>query len=102
MGDAPAGACILYALSCNLSDRDLTERHDVLSRGRRDSSVDPDGDEGDEGNEPTRDEAGGAAEDSGRAGSRVALKPWTRRAAKSLGYPLPDGRPAPLIDQRTG
>ena len=35
MGDAPIGACILYALSCNLSDRDLTDRHDLLSRGKR-------------------------------------------------------------------
>ena len=96
MGDAPAGACILYALSCNLSDRDLTERHDVLSRGRRASGGDPDGDEGDE---SAPDDDGGEAEGSGGAGSRVALKPWTRRTAKSLGYPLPDGRPAPLIDQ---
>ena len=96
MADAPAGACILYALSCNLSDRDLTERHDVLSRGRRASGGDPDGDEGDE---SAPDEDVGAAESSSRAGSRVALKPWTRRTAKSLGYPLPDGRPAPLIDQ---
>ena len=35
MGDAPAGACILYAISCNLSDRELTDRYDVLSRGGR-------------------------------------------------------------------
>ena len=34
MDDAPAGACILYALSCNLSDRELSDRHDLLSRGR--------------------------------------------------------------------
>ena len=99
LGDAPAGACILYALSCNLSDRDLTERHDVLYRGRRDSGADPDGDEGDEGDEAAPGEDDGAAEGPGRAGSRVALKPWTRRTGKSLGYPLPDGRPAPLIDQ---
>ena len=35
LGDAPIGACILYAISCNLSDRDLTDRYDVLSRGAR-------------------------------------------------------------------
>ena len=35
----------------------------------------------------------------GATGSRVGLKPWSRRTAKSLGYPMPDGRPAPLIDQ---
>ena len=96
MGDAPAGACILYAISCNLSDRDLTDRYDLLSRGRRASGGDPDGDEGDE---SAPDEEGGAAEGSPGAASRAALKPWTRRTAKSLGYPLPDGRPAPLIDQ---
>ena len=95
MDDAPAGACILYAISCNLSDRDLTDRYDLLSRGRR-TAGEPDGDEGDE---PAPDADGGAADGPGGAGSRVALKPWTRRTAKSLGYPLPDGRPAPLIDQ---
>ena len=32
MDEAPAGACILYALSCNLSDRDLSDRFEILSR----------------------------------------------------------------------
>ncbi|MBN1583631.1 MAG: hypothetical protein JXA89_23190, partial [Anaerolineae bacterium] len=32
LDDAPAGAVILYALSCNLSDRDLTERHNLLEQ----------------------------------------------------------------------
>ena len=91
MGDAPAGACILYALSCNLSDRDLTDRHDVLSRGKRPSLGEADDDDS--------DEDAGSTDGPGGAGSRVALKPWSRRAAKSLGYPAPDGRPPPLIDQ---
>jgi putative DNA methylase len=30
MEEAPAGAAILYAISCNLSDRDLVDRHDLL------------------------------------------------------------------------
>ena len=93
MGDAPIGACILYAISCNLSDRDLTDRHDVLSRGKRASGSDPDDDESDP------DDDTGAAGGPGGAGSRVALKPWSRRTAKSLGYQAPDGTPAPLIDQ---
>ena len=42
LGDAPIGACILYAISCNLSDRDLTDRYDVLSRGARASDGEPD------------------------------------------------------------
>ena len=32
---APAGACILYALSCNLADSDLAGRLDLLTRGGR-------------------------------------------------------------------
>ena len=93
MGDAPAGACILYAISCNLSDRDLTDRHDVLSRGRRPSGGEADDEDSDS------DENAGSTDGPGGAGSRVALKPWSRRAAKSLGHPAPDGRPPPLIDQ---
>jgi len=30
--DAPAGATILYALSCNLSDRDLADRYQILDQ----------------------------------------------------------------------
>ena len=32
MADAPVGACILYALSCNLSDAALVNQHDLLSQ----------------------------------------------------------------------
>ena len=96
LGDAPIGACILYALSCNLSDRDLTNRHDLLARGRRASGGETDSDDEPD-PEDTADE--GAADGSGDGGSRVALKPWNRRKAKSLGQPTPDGRPAPLVDQ---
>ena len=93
MGDAPIGACILYAISCNLSDRDLTDRHDVLSRGKRTSGGDPDDDD------TEADDDTGAADGPGGAGSKVALKPWSRRTAKSLGEQAPDGTPAPQIDQ---
>ena len=105
MGDAPAGACILYAISCNLSDRELTDRYDVLSRGRRPSGgeaghddADLDEDAGPADGAGSIDSAG-STDGPGGAGSRVALKPWSRRAAKSLGHPAPDGRPPPLIDQ---
>ncbi len=93
MGDAPIGACILYAISCNLSDRDLTGRYDVLSRGNRASAGEPDDDES------GPDDDAGAANGPGGAGSKVTLKPWSRRTGQSLGYQTPDGRPAPLIDQ---
>jgi hypothetical protein len=32
MGEAPAGAAILYAVSCNLSDRDLGDRYHLLEQ----------------------------------------------------------------------
>jgi hypothetical protein len=32
VSDAPVGPCILYAISCNLSDRDLADRHEILLR----------------------------------------------------------------------
>ena len=32
LAEAPIGACILYALSCNLSDADLADRFEILTR----------------------------------------------------------------------
>ena len=32
LNDAPAGPCILYAVSCGLSDKDLADRYDLLAR----------------------------------------------------------------------
>ena len=92
LGEAPIGACILYAISCNLSDRDLMDRYDILFRSSRTSGTEPDDDE------PDDDEGAGAASGTG-GGSKVTLKPWGRRTAKSLGHRTPDGRPPPLIDQ---
>ena len=90
MNEAPAGACILYALSCNLSDRELSDRFDLLSRPGRTLFDDPEDEEatGDE------DDAG-----SGSSGGKVKLLPWTRRKAKWLGHEGPGGRPVPLIDR---
>ena len=113
MGDAPAGACILYALSCNLSDRELTDRYDVLSRGRRpsrgeaghdDADLDEDAGPSDgpsspDSADPGSPDSAGSTDGASGAGSRVALKPWSRRTAKALGHPAPDGRQPPLIDQ---
>ena len=48
VSDAPVGPCILYAISCNLSDRDLADRFDILLRTGGLSSADDD-DEVDEG-----------------------------------------------------
>jgi putative DNA methylase len=88
MDDAPIGACILYAISCGLSDHDLADRYEILQRTG--GQAEPDEDE-----EPSAD--GDAAVEEG-SGSKVRLRPWNRRIRKSMGYDG-EGRPAPLIDQ---
>ena len=85
LGEAPVGACILYAISCNLSDRDLSSRLDILARSNK---TGPDDDEAED----------GEADDSAGSGNKVRLKGWNRRTAKSLGYEGSGGRPIPLID----
>lgn len=87
---APVGACILYAISCNLSDRELADKYDILNTAKQ--QAEDDEEEGGEG----EDEGG---EESSGKGSEVQLKPWHRRIRKTLGYEGPGGRPAPLIDQ---
>ena len=92
MEDAPVGACILYALSCNLSDSALVNQHDLLAQSKNNSSVDildEDVSENDDGDD----------DDEGGSGAKVKLKPWNRRRGRSLGLESPAGRPAPLIDQ---
>ena len=89
MGDAPVGACILYALSCNLSDSALVGQHDLLSQLGRGT---------------TDDEDEGAAEDeeseeASGSGARLKLKAWSRRVGRNLGLEGPGGQPPPLIDQ---
>jgi hypothetical protein len=81
-GDAPIGACILYALSCNLSDRALADQYHILTRGSKSTSSDDD------------DEGGSAS-----SGSSVRLTPWQQRVHRNLGHEAPGGQPVPLIDQ---
>ena len=91
MDEAPIGGCILYALSCNLSDAALVNQHDLLAqpgKGKADY-VSEDG-----ADDPPDD----AEEDTG-GGAKVKLKPWHRRQGRNLGLEAPGGRPAPLIDQ---
>ena len=86
---APAGVCILYAVSCNLSDADLTGGLDLLARGASvatTESSDEDGAGDEEGPPPTT------------SGSQARLKPWNRRRSRGLGEPSADGEPPPLID----
>ena len=91
MGEAPVGGCILYALSCNLSDSALVNQHGLLAQSGRRTS----GDEEDWGDE---DETPEKAEESG-GGAKVRLKAWNRRRNRNLGLEAPGGRPVPLIDQ---
>jgi adenine-specific DNA methylase len=97
LDDAPIGACILYALSCNLSDSDLADRFDVLSRSGGTLIDDLEG-AGDGDDEDAAD-AEDADSNTGGKGNKVKLKPWNQRKAKWLGYEGPGGRPVPLIDQ---
>ena len=79
---APSGACILYSLSCGVSDSDLTGRLDFLARKESRGA----------GDEETE-----AEDDGGDAADKLRLKPWHRRRS-SLGVPGTDGSPPPLID----
>jgi hypothetical protein len=94
MEDAPAGACILYALSCNLSERELADRYDILVRtgGKAteedDDSEPEDADSDDEGDEGT--------------GSTFRLKSWKQRRRPSLGLdPVADNARARRLHEET-
>ena len=90
--DAPVGGCILYALSCNLSDSALVNQHDLLVQSRNGAASD--GPDDDAAEEDESDDPG-----EGGSGAKVKLKPWHRRRGRNLGFESPGGRPAPLIDQ---
>ena len=88
MKDAPVGGCILYALSCNLSDSALVNQYDLLAQSGKGGSSD----ETEEGDTTEESETTGG-------GAKVKLKPWSRRQGRNLGLEAPSGRPVPLIDQ---
>ena len=75
MDGAPAGAVILYAMSCNFKDTDLLGRHDMLVRGKAKLS---DGDDA-----------------PGNSDSEFRLKRWNGRKVRSSGS---GGGATPLID----
>jgi adenine-specific DNA methylase len=96
LDDAPIGACILYALSCNLSDSELADRYDILVRSGG-TLFDEIHAEDDDADEQDDDEIEDAA--SGGKGNKVKLKEWKQRRGKALGYEAPGGKPVPMIDQ---
>lgn len=92
MDEAPVGASILYAQSCDLRDRDLVDRYDLLAYGKgKAPSAEADAEEEDDAEE-------GAEEEPATSGSTVKLKRWDQRRRKDLGL-SEAGRSAPLIDQ---
>ncbi|MFH1373964.1 MAG: DUF1156 domain-containing protein [bacterium] len=90
MEEAPSGTCILYAVSCGLSDRDLETTWDLLARtGGKASSND---------DEENSDPDAESDSESG-SGSTVKLKTWAHRKGRTMGYEAPAGKPVPLIDR---
>lgn len=89
--EAPAGPCILYAVSCSLSERELVDQYEVLAKGG--GSAEPDDTANDEGDDE--------AESSGASGGggKFKLKAWNARKHRSLGLETASGRSIPLVDQ---
>ncbi len=79
MDDAPAGACILYAVSCSLSEHELADRYDLLARTGGLQQPDDGPDELDE------DGDGDEVEAPEGTGSTFKLKSWKHRRGSNLG-----------------
>lgn len=91
--EAPVGACILYAVSCGLSDSALADDYDILIRAGGIES-----EEEEEKQELQTTWAEDESEGEEGTGSKVKLRPWSQRKRVSMGY-TQNGKPAPLIDQ---
>jgi hypothetical protein len=90
-GKAPAGACILYAVSCGLSDAELERTWNLV---KVKGSATPDTDEaeeenGDETDEPIEEMSGG----------EFILRTWKERNENRMGFESVGGREIPLIDR---
>ena len=92
MAEAPAGACILYAVSCNLSDRDLVEAFDLLV---------PSGGTSD-GNEEDEESGDDDAEMAEGSSSTFKLKPWNKRKRPGMGYDPVVDSPKARLDAAQG
>src|SRR5262249_14692356 len=77
MEDAPVGACILYAVSCGLSDAALADRFDLLART---------GGKAARGEEDSDEDGEDDADETAGSGSQVRLKLWSQRKRKAMGY----------------
>ena len=90
--EAPAGACILYATACGISDRDLESVWDLVSHKGESELTENDDVEAD-----PDDEA--EPEENDDSGSKFKLRTWAQRNRRTMGYEAPSGRPIPLIDR---
>ena len=91
MNDAPAGACILYALSCNLSEGDLADRYGLLLRTG--------GVVADDDGEPEEGDADAEGEVNEGSGSTFKLRPWKQRRRAGFGTAPANGSSAvPIVD----
>lgn len=88
---APAGACILYAVSCGISDVEL-ERTWNLVKVKGSKTPEPD-----EAEEDAVDDEGEAPEEM--SGGEFALRTWKERNDKRMGFESIGGREVPLIDR---
>jgi hypothetical protein len=80
LNDAPAGPCILYAVSCGLSDGDLADRYDLLARrgGKAaEEEEEPEAYDGESDSESVASEG---------TGSVFRLKAWNLRKRPNMGY----------------
>ncbi len=98
MESAPIGPCILYAVSCSLSDAALLTRYDLLAKTGGQAAIIEE-----EAIEASPDDAGegegGESEVEDGTSSTVRLKQWNQRKSPGLGYNAPGAQPPPLIDQ---
>ncbi|MDR3358284.1 MAG: DUF1156 domain-containing protein [Desulfovibrio sp.] len=94
MEEAPAGACILYATACGLTDRDLESAYRLVSKKGSSVTEPALNDETEEDEEPESDTAG-----SSSGGGKIVLLPWSKRDHRTLGLEVPGSAPVPLIDR---
>ncbi len=95
MDEAPAGACILYAISCGISDKELASTWDLIGFTKGKATEDTESTEDDD----SVSSVDSVAEEEEESGSKVKLKTWVQRKGRSLGYEAPHGKPVPLIDR---
>ena len=88
---APAGACILYAVSCGLSDAELERTWNLV---KVKGSVMP---ESAEAEEETNDVESVPEEEM--SGGEFILRTWRERKERRMGFESVGGREVPLIDR---